>query len=357
MTGVLLQRQASGEKRFDALDGLRGIAALGVLLLHFGQRSLPWLAPHGPLAVDFFFLLSGFVISHAYETRLRDGLSVSAFISARLIRLYPLIFAGAAIGALGYLHVYRGATLAVVLLTGLLLLPTPLAPISEGRMSVPINPPSWSLMFELLANVAYAALVPVLANRVLGAVVIILGIALGLTAYHYGGLEVGARWPTLLAGIPRVGFSFFAGVGLNRLWKAGALSSLKAPLLVPVGLLIGIISFQQGTTFNGTFELVAVVLAFPMIVVWGANHEPRRSRGICRLAGQLSYPAYILQGGFVPHVAALPQHLHLTGAGALGMIVSVLSIYLVFCWLVLRLFDQPARRFLTARANDTVVLA
>jgi peptidoglycan/LPS O-acetylase OafA/YrhL len=79
--------------RFDVLDGLRGVAALCILIHHWAQcvgASAGFLG-HAYLAVEFFFLLSGFVISNAYEHKLMQAMSFRRFVLIRVIRLYPLL--------------------------------------------------------------------------------------------------------------------------------------------------------------------------------------------------------------------------------------------------------------------------
>lgn len=216
--------------RFEALDGMRGFAALAVLLFHVGKTDAPWLFAHGYLAVDFFFILSGFVIAYAYGARLLEGMSSSRFLRARLVRLYPLIAAGAVLGVAGYCKLYDRSTLLAIFVTGIFLLPTPLAPQSEDRMALAINPPSWSLFFEFVANAAFALAAPRLSDRMLALVVTISAFALAASIALFNGVDFGAHWPDFLFGIPRVCFSFFAGVGLFRLWRRGWLARCKAPL-------------------------------------------------------------------------------------------------------------------------------
>jgi peptidoglycan/LPS O-acetylase OafA/YrhL len=200
--------------RFEALDGLRGFAALAVLLLHFGNVSTPWLSPHGALAVDFFFLLSGFVIASAYEVRLQAGqISVVSFVKLRVIRLYPLIFVGALLGTAGYFRVYDRQTLAIVLLTGLALIPTPLAPASESFNAIPANPPSWSLFIELWGNVLYALVARWLTNRVLLGLIVLFGLTLAAACWEYNGINFGAYWPDLWGGGHDLDFLFLRGLG------------------------------------------------------------------------------------------------------------------------------------------------
>ena len=88
---------SSVQHRFLLLDGLRGIAALMVLGYHlFEAIAFAANAPeqhmfHGFLAVDFFFILSGFVMGYAYDKRW-NSMTIGQFIRLRLIRLHPIVF-------------------------------------------------------------------------------------------------------------------------------------------------------------------------------------------------------------------------------------------------------------------------
>jgi hypothetical protein len=85
--------------RFHLLDGLRGFAAILVVLYHMPPYLQRWFAcPNAFLAVDFFFCLSGFIIAYSYEDRILRGMSFRDFCSSRLIRLYPLYFLGSLFG-------------------------------------------------------------------------------------------------------------------------------------------------------------------------------------------------------------------------------------------------------------------
>src|ERR1700754_1815377 len=84
--------------RYHTLDAMRGVAALSVLLYHW-RPQLPWiLFGSGYLAVDLFFLLSGFIIAHAYDEKLAKGLGFLDFLALRLMRLCPMLAFGTAIG-------------------------------------------------------------------------------------------------------------------------------------------------------------------------------------------------------------------------------------------------------------------
>jgi peptidoglycan/LPS O-acetylase OafA/YrhL len=84
-----------GRHQFVLLDGLRGVAALAVVVTHALYFFPP--TPMAYLAVDFFFMLSGFVLAHAYGERLRQGMTAGRFMAIRLIRLYPLYALGSAL--------------------------------------------------------------------------------------------------------------------------------------------------------------------------------------------------------------------------------------------------------------------
>lgn len=123
-------------RTFDTLDGLRGTAAIVVLLLHVASAETPDLPVFGSayLAVDLFFLLSGFVIGHAYEARLSDGLTFGKFLKIRLVRLYPLYVLGLALAvatpvlmALATRQWWLAKPTAVTLPWSVLMLPRPAA--------------------------------------------------------------------------------------------------------------------------------------------------------------------------------------------------------------------------------------
>ncbi|MGE0829924.1 MAG: acyltransferase family protein, partial [Hyphomonadaceae bacterium] len=156
------------KERFLALDGLRGIAAVAVLLRHFGSAAGPVRLPESYLAVDLFFLLSGFVLAHAYEQRLRAGMSFWDFLKARFIRLYPLYFLGTAIGAAGAFwlasrnwgHAEFGEMLGS-LSFNLAFLPSAF----HEHNPFPYNGPAWSLFYEMLASVIFALAAPLMGPR------------------------------------------------------------------------------------------------------------------------------------------------------------------------------------------------
>jgi peptidoglycan/LPS O-acetylase OafA/YrhL len=144
-----------------ALDGLRGLAALAVALFHAAIffPALTVIAPaNGYLAVDFFFVLSGFVLAHAYSERFAKGMTACAFMGRRLRRLYPLYLLSLALwlplgirGLMSRTLDPRQTIIAAV--AALLYLPAP-----QSFLVYPLNPPTWSLFYELAANLFFAVI-------------------------------------------------------------------------------------------------------------------------------------------------------------------------------------------------------
>ncbi|MEI5687758.1 acyltransferase family protein [Sphingomonas kyungheensis] len=327
--------------RYETLDLMRGLAAFSVLLLHCSPPGF-YLAPHGHLAVDLFFGLSGFVVAAAYVPRLATGMRLSAFAAVRMKRLYPLILLGALIGLAGYSRAYPPRDLAVLFVTGLLMLPTPLGSAEEGYAAVAINPPSWSLFWELLVNVIFARWAWRWSRRVLVAILLVSGVALAAQALHYGQLSQGFTWGSWWGGAVRVSFSFTLGVWLHRIerprWR------LPVPLIALVT--VGIFLMPALGAWNGLFDMLCVALVFPLLLIVGINsHAPRWTR-VSPLLGEASYPAYILQGGVYPHIKGLWHHLPVEGAAMIAATVGIALVFFFGALLVARPYERLVRALL-----------
>ena len=207
--------------RYDLLDGLRGVAAILVIFYHFGEgfatSPVDQMLNHGYLAVDFFFVLSGFVLGYAYDDRWRKGMTASRFMLRRVIRLHPMVILSVALGAVAYLiqgGVQWDGTpvslhwLLVALLLGLLLIPVLPgmgADVRGNGEMFPLNGPSWSLFFEYIGSILYAVWLHRLSVRALRWVV-------GLSAIGLSALALGNS-----SGAFHIGFGWAAG-GLG--WRS-----------------------------------------------------------------------------------------------------------------------------------------
>ena len=107
---IKIMQVHNSKPHYALLDGLRGVAALLVVWYHVfegfqfaGNKPVIDFINHGYLAVDFFFILSGFVVGYAYDSRWGKTLTTGGFFRRRLIRLQPMVCMGALIGAVSFL--------------------------------------------------------------------------------------------------------------------------------------------------------------------------------------------------------------------------------------------------------------
>ncbi len=329
-------------ERFLALDGLRGIAAIAVLLYHVRSMfRVPGLFTHGYLAVDFFFMLSGFVIAYAYEERLRERGSLGPFLRDRIIRLHPLLLLSLTpwVAVLA-LSIVRGTDFPYPLssfIAAVVPFPGQWIGLSPGFR---LNIPSWSLFWELAINLAFALVAPRLGNRMLGAV-----IAVAVTGAVWVSLVNGTMaFADMTAGFRAVA-GFAIGVMLLRVHRTGRfradwLGVAAAPLLLV--LLVAVPGFRG---WAGYYDPVVVFLLFPPILLASAAREVRFPAA-CALLGGLSYPLYILHG---PLLVLLKPRL-------ISAMPNTVTAGLLFCAIVLavsliawRFYDEPVRAALRRR--------
>lgn len=344
------------KRHFEILDGLRGTAALLVVVFHLLEGYFTQYADnplrHGYLAVDFFFLLSGFVVGYAYDDRW-PKMRVGDFLRLRLIRLHPLVLLGVVLGALGYwLDPFVGAAqrvsglrLTLALGLGALLLPAPPLP-NRANETHPLNAPCWSLLQEYLANLVYALVGPRLGHRALTGVVLLSAVALTATAIGHGHLHGGWGWDTVWMAPVRVAFPFFAGLLLFRSgWRLhvpGAYGWLSLGLLV----LFAAPAFQPA----GYYDAFCVIVFFPLIVAAGAGaHAAGRLAALCRFLGRISYPLYLIHFPFIHIYTHWVNVTHPRLRVAAPVMVILAAFFVGLAWAALRFYDEPVRAWLGAR--------
>jgi peptidoglycan/LPS O-acetylase OafA/YrhL len=339
------------ETHFAGLDGLRGLAALAVLILHttgpFGLMPLP----NAGLAVDFFFALSGFVIAHAYEDRLLSGsMSFRAFLWARVRRLHPMIWLGLALGAAVYSvrHTLAGAELVQFVLAiaaGALLIPTNLISQPGYTGAQPLNTPAWSLFSEYAVNIFYAAFVRYLSNKMVAAILVFgafLLCANSLVNHGFAGPEY-ADWPW---GVARVIYPFFVGIALHRLDFTRFRGKVPISFWAPAVALVVVFVIPS----NWIYEALAALVILPIIVAAGTvgSVGPRLTK-LCLLVGRLSYPLYIIQYPLVRTLSGVIKSRNLEGWKLYLAIGVEIVLITAFAYAVLILLDEPIRRALGKR--------
>ena len=283
--------------RFHTLDAMRGFAAVAVVVYHLGRPN-----PHGSLAVDLFFILSGFVLSHAYGSRIGFG----RLMAARVARLYPIFAVGALVG----LAIRGGDPLM------LLMIPNP-----DSSLLYPANTALWSVAFEMVASIGFALLYR-FGFRVWLAIWISSGMAC-LLFIGEGGL--GTSWATVAPGLIRMAFSFTTGIGLYHLFRRINLRWQSryawCIALLPFALTFSPIQLAP-------MQIAAIYVIFPIIVLAGALVEIPDEQAASWL-GSISYPIYAIH---LPIVAA---------AGWLSVPFVVAGAYLLD-----RHYDRPVRQWL-----------
>jgi peptidoglycan/LPS O-acetylase OafA/YrhL len=339
---------------------MRGVAAIVVAMYH---ADVLWgfKAGSGYLAVDLFFVLSGFVLAHAYDSRFERGMTPGEFMRIRLIRLYPLYLLGLVAVTTAILADYviakhvswtpRGLAGSLLLSIGFLPTPPGVAP----RASIyPLNTPAWSLAFELVINLAWALTWRYLSNRVLTVIVIVAGVALLAVAGMFGSLDVGWTWQSLLAGFPRVTFSFLLGVLLLRLRRGGMLQMIQVPAILPVAAVLVLLIIQPATHLRAAYDLTCVFVLFPLLMIASAQSPPRaRLALVFGFTGAISYALYALHFPILEVVfAAFTKltHGHVETLAPWGGILSM-TLFLVVAWLADQYWDRPIRNRLTAQSR------
>lgn len=377
---VSASRFSDTKEHFVQLDGLRGSAALIVVIYHIfealtfvsGASYIP-IFNHGYLAVDFFFILSGFVIGYAYDDRWNKGFTVGQFVKRRLIRLHPLILLGSVVGALSFVvqgsvdwngvHIPFSAVLCGLSCT-MLLFPTWPGGFAEVRGNgemYPLNGALWSLFFEYIGNLLYCLFVRRLSTRVLFSLVVILGLLLGWFALAdvsgWGMLGVGwtLDWLNFFGGLLRMAFPYTLGMLLARCRRQYTLPVSAFWLGTLVLLFLLAVPFIPGTSpfcWNGLYELFLITIIFPLLVWVGAHARPARpfTLQLSAWLGNLSYPLYATH---FPIIYLFIAWLKQRGTTALSQVwpqaLGVVLFCVVLAWLSLRLYDIPLRRWLTRR--------
>lgn len=361
---------------YELLDGLRGVAALLVVFYHIfegfsfaGGGTLITVINHGYLAVDFFFILSGFVIGYAYDDRWKKNLTLKGFFKRRLIRLHPMIIMGAVIGCITFFIQggvkWDGTQVATSAVMWALLLAMFFIPAYPGAgydvrgngEMFSLNGPSWSLFFEYIGNILYALFIHRLSNKALTVLVILLGLGLSWFALSdvvgYGMIGVGWTLDGLnfWGGMLRMLFPFTLGMLISRNFRPfkvrGAFWICSVILLAL--FCVPYIEGHSPVCLNGVFEMVCIVVIFPMLVFLGASGQTtdKRSTRICKFLGDISYPLYAIHYPlmYLFYAWLIENKLYTLGE-TWPMAALVYFGSIVLAYLCLKLYDEPVRKWL-----------
>ncbi|MEN0054778.1 MAG: acyltransferase [Mucilaginibacter sp.] len=349
------------KQHFEILDGLRGVAAVAVVIFHFMEIAVPdytkSFIAHAYLAVDFFFCLSGFVIAYAYDQRLKK-MGLLQFFKLRLIRLHPLVIIGSVIGLMAFVfdpfsnlyQAYADKTF-FMFLASCFMVPYPL--VHERYFNLfHLNPPTWSLFWEYVANAVYALVLIKIRNKVLWFLVLTAAVALCYEANRSGNLGVGWSGENIMGGGIRVFYSFLAGILIYRSkWIINSrfgFISISALLV-----LVFIIPYSDKT--NSIVDPLVVIFFFPLLVALGAGAKLRSAyTSICGFSGNISYPLYMVHYPFIWLFMSWvelkkPTLNNMVVVMAIGLVLLIGMAYLVMIYI-----DEPIRRYLKNKMNSSV---
>lgn len=368
---------------FIILDALRGVAALIVIWYHcfegFATSVFDQGCNHGYLAVDFFFILSGFVIGYAYDDRLRSGaLTTGAFFKRRLIRLHPMVIFGVLFGVLcffiGGRRNWNGETMPVSMVMLAMLLNMLMLPVIPGTRAdvrgngemFPLNGPHWSLFFEYIGNIIYVLLLRKLPTKILAILTAALGAVLAAITISNGYLGIGWTLPDFWGGMVRMMFPYCAGMLLARLFvkrmdKAPLLPAAvrKHSFVICSAVLLFLlpmpfIGSESQLWQNGIYVSAIILLVFPSLI-WiaaeGLTARPgsRRHKAMT-LIGEISYPLYAIH---YPVMYLFYQYIgfpnvHTTMKEIWPLAIGIAAACIILAYLVLNFYDKPVRRKLTS---------
>ena len=398
----------ASKPRYEILDGLRGVAAFLVVAFHlfetYSEGVTHQIINHGYLAVDFFFVLSGFVVGYAYDDRW-GRMGMWPFFKRRLVRLHPLLVWGTFLGLLLF---YFGSdmpdfarigdvpvtTAVAVALLCMTMVPLPQAWDIRGWGEMnPLNGATWSLFWEYLANVAYALVIRhfskgVLAGFVVCSAVFTVVLCMDIDVFgclaerSYAAYTVIGGWSLspdqLQIGITRLLYPFFCGLLLSRLFQEGTRScaaggeggrglrrsacriqpsafrvrgafwwcSLAVVVMLAMPRVGGDVA--ENYWMNGLYEAVCILVVFPLVVVMGASSSTQgRTTAVNKFLGDISYPLYVTHYPLIYwQMSWAATHASLPAAVHVAVAVSLFFLAVGVAYASLRLYDEPVRSWL-----------
>ena len=364
----------NSKPHYPILDGLRGVAAVMVVLMHLFEAHatshLDMTINHGYLAVDFFFLLSGFVIGYAYDDRW-NKMTVGDFFKRRLIRLQPMVIMGSVVGAIFFYLQASGLwpsisstpvwQVLLLMLIGFTMIPIPPSMDIRGWQEMyPLNGPAWSLFFEYVANILYGILVRKFPNWLLSILVAASAVVLLHFATTNASGDLIGGWSLapeqLRVGITRVMFPFFAGLLLFRSTRLARLPNafVWCSLIVVIVFAMPRIGGSQHLWVNGLYESLSVIIIFPLVIFLGASSELKSKwqQRLCKFLGDISYPIYITHYPLIYLYTGWVYDTHPPAWKGITIGVMIFGLAIVIAYASLIFYDQPVRKWLQRKFSS-----
>lgn len=370
----------ASKPRYEILDGLRGVASMMVVAYHlfetYSNDPMHQILNHGYLAVDFFFVLSGFVIGYAYDDRW-NRMTLKDFFKRRLVRLHPMVIMGTLIGALLF---YFGDCSAfplisetpwwkmlLLFLLGCTMLPALTSWDIRGWSETnSLNGPTWSLTLEYIANILYALFIrhfskTLLCIFVIGTAFLTIDLTMNLDVFNLFSANRSAAYTVIggwsitpdqiYIGMTRLLYPFFMGLLLSRINK---LIKIKrgfwwCSVLIIVMLAMPRIGGMENMWMNGAYEAFCILIICPLIVAIGAGSDikGKKSVAVCTFLGEISYPLYITHFPLVyMQIAWANNHPDAPLGTVICLSVSIFILSVGLAYGSLKLYDIPVREWL-----------
>ena len=369
------------KQRYDILDGLRGVAALMVIIFHFFElysfgNPSKQIINHGYLAVDFFYVLSGFVLGYAYDDRW-DKMSYWDFYKRRLIRLHPMVIAGS---LLGMCYFFLGECINspniesvnplyffLTIIMSILMIPCPAQMDIRGWGETnSFNGPNWTLTYEYIVNILYSLIFRRLHTIIIGILTLASALLLVNLTCNFDIFNVMNEresnkytviggWSLtsceLCVGFTRLFYPYFAGYLVYR---------LKLKIRIPYSFIICsiiLITFlsmprleKEGyPIFNGIYEAIVIILIFPLVIIIGAGDTTKNEilTKICKFIGELSYPIYITHYPII-YMNSAWTSFHMKDSLFNKIMLSIGSFFIMVfnAYSLIELYDKPVRKWL-----------
>ena len=315
-------RPSAGDRRLAQLDGLRGVAAIAVMLCHVdGLFGLTLGFDRAYLLVDLFFLLSGFVLGLAWVPAAGPRNDTRALLIARVRRLWPTIAAAAILGA--GVHALLGYTdhLASLLLLALLVVPA----VWQDGILFPLNGPQWSIFWELVANVAHLHWLRRGGVRRLVAIGTVMGVGTVAAIAIHGAATMGPEGSGWVQATARVGWSYSVGMLMARAYRTTAWRPLLRwwqAIVLPVAAVLVLPLLPMSIAAGDMVTIIVVFPAMFWLTVTASAPSGTATAWLTRL-GRLSFPLYAVHMPLLTLGTRLPLPAGVAAAIAVSAALSM----------------------------------